>query len=294
MLSSITSIWSLPTIWRIAASTSAKYSWVSLDAACRAARARAGASGRHRPAERSPCRAAGTAAARRRSGHHEERDRRRSVATEPRRARCGRLSRNRSKPRSKRDECARTDCGSAMRRPPVCRLRVRVPRLHRARIRVLEQHRHQREGQRPGWPAATTITDSDSGENRYLAVPCSRNTGTNTMQMHSVDRNVGMPTSPAPWTIASFERLAAAPTWRSMFSITTVPLSTRMPTASAKPPSVIVFNVCPPTYDQQHGGDDRQRDRGENDQRQPPVAEEQQDHQRGEAGRHAGRPSSRC
>ena len=35
------------------------------------------------------------------------------------------------------------------------------------------------------------MTDSDSGENRYLAVPCSRNTGTNTMQMHSVDRNVG-------------------------------------------------------------------------------------------------------
>ena len=31
------------------------------------------------------------------------------------------------------------------------------------------------------------MTDSDSGENRYLAVPCSRKTGTNTMHMHSVD-----------------------------------------------------------------------------------------------------------
>ena len=30
-----------------------------------------------------------------------------------------------------------------------------------------------------------------------------------------------------------------------MFSITTVPLSTRMPTASAKPPSVMVFSVSP-------------------------------------------------
>ena len=38
------------------------------------------------------------------------------------------------------------------------------------------------------------------------------------------------------------------PTCRSMFSITTVPLSTRMPTASAKPPSVIVLSVSPPTY----------------------------------------------
>ena len=34
-------------------------------------------------------------------------------------------------------------------------------------------------------------------------------------------------------------------TWRSMFSITTVPLSTRMPIASAKPPSVMVLSVCP-------------------------------------------------
>ena len=30
-----------------------------------------------------------------------------------------------------------------------------------------------------------------------------------------------------------------------MFSITTVPLSTRMPTASAKPPSVMVLSVWP-------------------------------------------------
>jgi len=46
--------------------------------------------------------------------------------------------------------------------------------------------------------SSDTITDTDNGENRYLAVPCSRNTGTNTMQMHSVDRNVGVPTSPQP------------------------------------------------------------------------------------------------
>src|ERR1700722_13555758 len=51
--------------------------------------------------------------------------------------------------------------------------------------------------------SSDTHTDSDRGENRYLAVPCSRNTGTNTIQMHSVARKVGMATSLAPPTIAS-------------------------------------------------------------------------------------------
>src|SRR5580698_5456939 len=51
--------------------------------------------------------------------------------------------------------------------------------------------------------SSDTHTDNDRGENRYLAVPCSRNTGTNTMQMHSVARKVGVPTSPAPYTTAS-------------------------------------------------------------------------------------------
>src|SRR5579859_3896756 len=54
--------------------------------------------------------------------------------------------------------------------------------------------------------SSETITDTDSGENRYFAVPWSKNTGTNTMQIHSVDRNVGTPTSPAPWMIASCRR----------------------------------------------------------------------------------------
>ena len=45
------------------------------------------------------------------------------------------------------------------------------------------------------------MTDSDKGENRYFAVPCSKNTGTKTMQMHSVDKNVGIATSLAPPTI---------------------------------------------------------------------------------------------
>src|ERR1700747_2703209 len=46
-------------------------------------------------------------------------------------------------------------------------------------------------------------TDTDKGENRYLAVPWSRKIGTKTIQMHSVESMVGAPTSPAPLTIAS-------------------------------------------------------------------------------------------
>src|SRR5579864_1096526 len=45
------------------------------------------------------------------------------------------------------------------------------------------------------------ITESDSGENRYFAVPCSKNTGTKTIEMQRVDKNVGIATSLAPTTI---------------------------------------------------------------------------------------------
>ena len=67
------------------------------------------------------------------------------------------------------------------------------------------------------------------------------------MLMHSVEMNVGAAISRAPSTMACQTGRPSA-TLRSMFSITTVPLSTRIPTASAKPPSVIVFNDWPRTY----------------------------------------------
>src|SRR5581483_5353916 len=46
------------------------------------------------------------------------------------------------------------------------------------------------------------ITERESGENRYFAVPCSKNTGTKTIEMQSVARKVGRPTSPAPCRMA--------------------------------------------------------------------------------------------
>ena len=54
------------------------------------------------------------------------------------------------------------------------------------------------------------MTDSDSGENKYFAVPCSKNTGTKTMQVHNVDKKVGIATSFAPATIDWREAVRAS------------------------------------------------------------------------------------
>ena len=89
-----------------------------------------------------------------------------------------------------------------------------------------------------------------------------------------------------PLTIAVLQRLRPGADVRSMFSITTVPLSTRMPTASAKPPSVIVFSVWPPMYITSTAVtiDSGIAARMMSVSRQLP--EKQKDHQRGQAGRH--------
>ena len=71
-----------------------------------------------------------------------------------------------------------------------------------------------------------------------------KNTGTNTMQMHSVATNAGTAICCAPSRIACSSGLRM-PMLRWMFSISTVASSTRMPTARPRPPSVIVLSVCP-------------------------------------------------
>ena len=58
--------------------------------------------------------------------------------------------------------------------------------------------------------ASEMITESDSGENRYLAVPVKRKTGTNTTQIDNVERKVGTATSPRRSTIACSSPLAQA------------------------------------------------------------------------------------
>ncbi len=83
-----------------------------------------------------------------------------------------------------------------------------------------------------------------SGPNKYRAVPTNSSTGTNTMQMDNVETSVGTAICDAPSSTAR-TRGFPMPRLRCVFSISTVASSTRMPTASARPPSVITLMVCP-------------------------------------------------
>ena len=56
-----------------------------------------------------------------------------------------------------------------------------------------------------------------------------------------------------------------------------------MPTASARPPSVMVFSVWPSSDSTTSERQDRQRDRDHDHQSGAPRAKEQQDHQGGES-----------
>ena len=64
------------------------------------------------------------------------------------------------------------------------------------------------------------------------------------MQMQSVETNAGMAICAAPSRIACSVSLPSS-RLRLMFSISTVASSTRMPTASARPPSVMMLIVSP-------------------------------------------------
>ena len=83
-----------------------------------------------------------------------------------------------------------------------------------------------------------------SGVNRYFAGPTRNTTGTKTMQIDRVETKAGVAICCAPSRIA-WTRRVPRPRLRWMFSISTVASSTRMPTASARPPSVITLRVWP-------------------------------------------------
>jgi hypothetical protein len=87
-------------------------------------------------------------------------------------------------------------------------------------------------------------TASAIGTKRYRATPVRKNIGTNTMQMHSVETNAGIAICCAPSRIAGSRSLPAS-RCVLMFSIATVASSTRMPTARARPPSVMMLMVSP-------------------------------------------------
>ena len=83
-----------------------------------------------------------------------------------------------------------------------------------------------------------------SGTKSDLAAPVMKTTGTKTMQMQSVETNAGVAISDAPSRMARTMGFFCA-MLRWTFSISTVASSTRMPTASAMPPSVMTLSVCP-------------------------------------------------
>ena len=86
------------------------------------------------------------------------------------------------------------------------------------------------------------LTASASGTNRLRAAPSMKNTGRNTARMHSIASSRGTAVSVLPRRTASAtESVCYICTW--MFSTSTVASSTRMPTASASPPSVMMLMV---------------------------------------------------
>ena len=66
--------------------------------------------------------------------------------------------------------------------------------------------------------------------------------------MASVDTSVGTAISAEPCSVASGSGIPSSVSSRWVFSIVTVESSTRMPTASARPPSVMVLSVSPRKY----------------------------------------------
>ena len=88
------------------------------------------------------------------------------------------------------------------------------------------------------------ITASAIGTNKNRATPVRKYIGTNTMQMQSSETNAGVTICAAPSMMAVSTSLPCS-RCQLMFSIVTVASSTRMPTASARPPSVMMLSVSP-------------------------------------------------
>ena len=90
--------------------------------------------------------------------------------------------------------------------------------------------------------AIAKITANASGVNTHADRPVINRIGVSTMQMDTVETNSGNTTSFALARIALRTSLPSA-MWRLVFSTSTTALSTRMPMASARPPSVITLKV---------------------------------------------------
>ena len=88
-------------------------------------------------------------------------------------------------------------------------------------------------------------TARPSGVNRYRAGPSRKSTEVNTQEMASVETSVGTAIPAEPCRVASGSGMRSSVRSRCVFSMVTVESSTRMPTARARPPSVMVLSVSP-------------------------------------------------
>ena len=94
-------------------------------------------------------------------------------------------------------------------------------------------------------PIRENVTVKARSLHIWPAMPITNIIGKNTAIVVNVDPAIAPLTSEAPYILASIMGLFSS--WRClyMFSITTIPLSTSMPTPSARPPKDIMFIVVP-------------------------------------------------
>ncbi len=91
-------------------------------------------------------------------------------------------------------------------------------------------------------PTIEKPTAKASGTNRLCAAPVMKKAGINTARMQSMATNRGNVVS-AVATLAARARLCPSARRVWMFSMVTVASSTRMPTANANPPKVMMLTV---------------------------------------------------
>ena len=129
------------------------------------------------------------------------------------------------------------------------------------------------------------MTDSDSGENRYLAVPVNRNTGTKTTLIDSVGKKSRHSNFRRAVDDGLVQRLVESDVPLDVLDhhrgVVDQNAHRERETAERHGVERLAGDI-----EHQHGRNDRQRNGGQDDQRQPPVAKEQQNHQRGQTRRH--------
>ena len=121
-----------------------------------------------------------------------------------------------------------------------------------------------------------------SGMNSDRSGSSMMNAGMNTdrMQSKASSRGTAVMLLPRSTAVATFGVCSIC---TCTFSMVTVALSTRMPIASARPPSDMMLIVLPVSQSPNNDPEQGERDVGHDDDHAPQVAEEQEDHQAGQA-----------